>query len=145
MKKLITLLFVITTIFVNSQSLEKLDSVSAYNLYVATNKKQVLTIYETVNKPTYVFYYGDGDVATLNGYEFIMFNTKNDLINFLDLAQRSIIKNNMIIYRVEKNKILLKGVTKHTTEINLNEYKFYLNVESIKDIKYKLNEVENTR
>ena len=112
MKKLITLvIMLLTTIFVNSQSLEKLDSVSAHNLYVATNKKQVLTKYETTPEPTYILFYGDGNVGNLEGYDFITFNTKSDLIIFLDLVQRSIIKSNIIIHRFKKGKIKIQGVT----------------------------------
>ena len=139
MKKLITLvIMLLTTIFVNSQSLEKLDSVSAYNLYVATNKKQVLTKYETTPEPTYILFYGDGNVGNLEGYDFITFNTKSDLIIFLDLVQRSIIKSNIIIHRFEKGKIKIQGVTGQTAEINLNKYKLYLNQYVIKEIKNQL-------
>ncbi len=127
MKKLITLaIMLLTTIFVNSQSLEKLDSVSAHNLYVSTNKKQVLTRYETTPEQTYILFYGDGNVGNLEGYDFITFNTKSDLIIFLDLVQRSIIKSNIIIHRFEKGKIKIQGVTGQTAEINLNKYKLYL-------------------
>ena len=139
MKKLITLvIMLLTTIFVNSQSLEKLDSVSAHNLYVATNKKQVLTKYETTPEPTYILFYGDGNVGNLEGYDFITFNTKSDLIIFLDLVQRSIIKSNIIIHRFEKCKIKIQGVTGQTAEINLNKYKLYLNQYTIKEIKNQL-------
>ena len=128
----------LTTIFVNSQSLEKLDSVSAHNLYVSTNKKQVLTRYETTPEQTYILFYGDGNVGNLEGYDFITFNTKSDLIIFLDLVQRSIIKSNIIIHRVEKGKIKIQGVTGQTAEINLNKYKLYLNQCTIKEIKNQL-------
>ena len=128
----------LTTIFVNSQSLEKLDSVSAHNLYVATNKKQVLTKYETTPEPTYILFYGDGNVGNLEGYDFITFNTKSDLIIFLDLVQRSIIKSNIIIHRFKKGKIKIQGVTGQTAEINLNKYKLYLNQYTIKEIKNQL-------
>ena len=139
MKKLITLvIMLLTTIFVNSQSLEKLDSVSAHNLYVATNKKQVLTKYETTPEPTYILFYGDGNVGNLEGYDFITFNTKSDLIIFLDLVQRSIIKSNIIIHRFKKGKIKIQGVTGQTAEINLNKYKLYLNQYTIKEIKNQL-------
>lgn len=139
MKKLITLaIMLLTTIFVNSQSLEKLDSVSAHNLYVSTNKKQVLTKYETTPEPTYILFYGDGNVGNLEGYDFITFNTKSDLIIFLDLVQRSIIKSNIIIHRFEKGKIKIQGVTGQTAEINLNKYKLYLNQYTIKEIKNQL-------
>lgn len=140
MKNIIILtIAILTTMFVNAQPLQKLDSVSAHNLYVATNKKQVLTKYETGAEPTYIFFYGDGNVGNLEGYDFIVFNTKNDLIVFLDLVQRSIIKSNIIIHRVEKGKIKIQGVTGQTAEINLNKYKFYLNQYTIKDIKKQLN------
>ena len=139
MKKLITLaIMLLTTIFVNSQSLEKLDSVSAHNLYVSTNKKQVLTRYETTPEQTYILFYGDGNVGNLEGYDFITFNTKSDLIIFLDLVQRSIIKSNIIIHRFEKGKIKIQGVTGQTAEINLNKYKLYLNQYTIKEIKNQL-------
>lgn len=139
MRKLITLLFVLTTMFVTSQSLEKLDSVSAYNLYVSTNKKQVLTRYETKNEPTYILFYGDGNVGNLTGYDFIVFNTKNDLLSFLNMVQRSIVKSNLIIHRVEKNKITIKGVTSQAAELNVNKYNFYLNTATINDIRKQLN------
>jgi hypothetical protein len=139
MKKLITLaIMLLTTMFVNSQSLQKLDSVSAHNLYVSTNKKQVLTKYETTPESTYILFYGDGNVGNLEGYDFITFNTKSDLIIFLDLVQRSIIKSNIIIHRVEKGKIKIQGVTGQTAEINLNKYKLYLNQYTIKEIKNQL-------
>ena len=139
MKKLITLaIMLLTTMFVNSQSLQKLDSVSAHNLYVSTNKKQVLTKYETTQESTYILFYGDGNVGNLEGYDFITFNTKSDLIIFLDLVQRSIIKSNIIIHRVEKGKIKIQGVTGQTAEINLNKYKLYLNQYTIKEIKNQL-------
>jgi hypothetical protein len=139
MKKLITLaIMLLTTMFVNSQSLQKLDSVSAHNLYVSTNKKQVLTRYETTPESTYILFYGDGNVGNLEGYDFITFNTKSDLIIFLDLVQRSIIKSNIIIHRVEKGKIKIQGVTGQTAEINLNKYKLYLNQYTIKEIKNQL-------
>jgi hypothetical protein len=139
MKKLTTLaIMLLTTIFVNSQSLQKLDSVSAHNLYVSTNKKQVLTKYETTPESTYILFYGDGNVGNLEGYDFITFNTKSDLIIFLDLVQRSIIKSNIIIHRVEKGKIKIQGVTGQTAEINLNKYKLYLNQYTIKEIKNQL-------
>jgi len=139
MKKLTTLaIMLLTTMFVNSQSLQKLDSVSAHNLYVSTNKKQVLTRYETTPESTYILFYGDGNVGNLEGYDFITFNTKSDLIIFLDLVQRSIIKSNIIIHRVEKGKIKIQGVTGQTAEINLNKYKLYLNQYTIKEIKNQL-------
>lgn len=139
MKKLISLIFVLTSIFVNSQSLEKLDSVSAYNLYVSTNKKQVLTKYETKDEPTYILFYGDGNVGNLTGYDFIVFNTKNDLLSFLNMTQRSIVRSNLIIHRIEKNKIIIKGVTNQTAELNVNKYNFYLNTTTINDIRKQLN------
>ena len=105
MKTITTILFLLTTMFVNSQSLEKLDSVSAQNLYVSTNKKQVLTKYDTKNVPTYILFYGDGNVGNLEGYEFIYFKDKDELLVFLNMVQRSIIKSNIIIHKIEKNKI----------------------------------------
>jgi hypothetical protein len=139
MKKLTTILCLLTTMFVNSQSFEKLDSVSAYNLYVSTNKKQVLTRYETDTDPTYILFYGNGNVGNLTGYDFIVFNTKDDLIAFLNMVERSIIKSNLIIHRVESNKIRINGVTNQTAELNLNKYNFYLNKSSINDILKQLN------
>lgn len=140
MKKIfITTVILLTTLFVNSQSLVELDSVSAHNLYVSTNKKQVLTKYDTKMEPTYILFYGDGNVSNLEGYSFILFKTKTDLILFLDLVQRSIIKSNTIIHKIEKNKVIIEGVTGQTAEINLNKYNFYLNKETIKDIKNQLN------
>lgn len=140
MKKIfITTVILLTTLFVNSQSLVELDSVSAHNLYVSTNKKQVLTKYDTKIEPTYILFYGDGNVSNLEGYSFILFKTKTDLILFLDLVQRSIIKSNTIIHKIEKNKVIIEGVTGQTAEINLNKYNFYLNKETIKDIKTQLN------
>lgn len=140
MKLLTTILCLLTTLFVRSQSLEKLDSVSAYNLYVSTNKKQVLTKYETGNEPVYILFYGDGNVGNLNGYDFIVFNTKNDLIVFLNMVQRSILKSNIIIHRIERNKIKIQGVTGQTAELNIKKYNFYLNSASINDINKQLNE-----
>lgn len=141
MKKIITFVcMLMLTSFVNSQSLEKLDSTSAYNLYVSTNKKQVLTRYETECEPTYILFYGNGNVSNLNGYDFVVFETKNELLGFLNMVQRSILKSNMIIHRVENNKIIIKGVTGQTAELNLNKYNFYLNKSSINDIKRQLNE-----
>lgn len=135
MKKLfIITIMLLTTLFVNSQNLQKLDSVRAYNLYVSTNKKQVLTRYETDTEPTYILFYGDGNVGNLTGYDFIVFNTKNDLIAFLNMVERSIIKSNLIIHRVERNKIKIKGVTSQTAELNVNKYNFYLNNATINDI-----------
>lgn len=139
MKKLTTILCLLTTMFVNSQSFEKLDSVSAYNLYVSTNKKQVLTRYETDTDPTYILFYGNGNVGNLTGYDFIVFNTKDDLIVFLNMVERSIIKSNLIIHRVESNKIRINGVTNQTAELNLNKYNFYLNKSCINDILKQLN------
>ena len=139
MKKLTTILCLLTTMFVNSQSFEKLDSVSAYNLYVSTNKKQVLTRYETDTDPTYILFYGNGNVGNLTGYDFIVFNTKDDLIAFLNMVERSIIKSNLIIHRVESNKIRINGVTNQTAELNLNKYNFYLNKSCINDILKQLN------
>ena len=105
---------------------------------MSTNKKQVLTRYETTPEQTYILFYGDGNVGNLEGYDFITFNTKSDLIIFLDLVQRSIIKSNIIIHRVEKGKIKIQGVTGQTAEINLNKYKLYLNQYTIKEIKNQL-------
>ena len=76
MKKLTTILFLLTTLFVNSQSLKHLDYVSAANLYVSTNKKQVLTRYETSPNPSFILFYGNGDVSNLENYDFVIFNTK---------------------------------------------------------------------
>ena len=140
MNKILTLMFILTTMFVNSQSLEKLDSVSAYNLYVSTNKKQVLTKYETKNEPTFILFYGNGNVGNLEGYEFVVFNTKNELVSFLNMVQRSIIKSNLIIHRIDNDKIKIKGVTSQTAELNVNKYNFYLNSTNIKDIKKQLEE-----
>jgi len=138
MKTLSTILFLLTTLFVNSQSLKHLDSVSASNLYVSTNKKQVLTRYETLPEPSFILYYGDGNVSNLTNYDFIVFNTKNELLGFLNMADRSIVKHKMIIHHMEKNNIKIKGVTSHTAELNINKYEFYLNDEKIKDIRKQL-------
>ena len=138
MKTIITLLFLLTTLFVNSQSLKHLDSVSASNLYVSTNKKQVLTKYETSPEPTFILFYGNGNVSNLENYDFITFNNKNELLGFLNMVDRSIVKGKMIIHHMEKNKIKTKGVTSHTAELNVNKYNFYLNDASIKDIKKQL-------
>lgn len=139
MKKIITLVSVLlTTMVVNSQSLNHLDSVSASNLYVSTNKKQVLTKYETNPEQTFIFYYGNGNVANLTNYDFIVFNNENELLGFLNMVERSIVKRKMIIHHMEKDNIRLKGVTDHTAELNIKKYEFYLNDESIKDIRNQL-------
>ena len=44
----------------------------------------------------------------------------------------------MIIHHMEKDNIKMKGVTSHTAELNVNKYEFYLNDESIKDIRKQL-------
>jgi hypothetical protein len=135
MKKLaLTVLLLLRCFTSNSQSLEKLDSVSAYNLYVATNKKQVLTKYETQGEPTYILFYGNGNTRNLNGYEFVVFNNKIELITFLNMVQRSIIKSNIVIHKVEKNKIRIEGVTGQTASLNIGKHNFYLNKSSINDI-----------
>jgi hypothetical protein len=135
MKTLIlTVLLLLKCFTSNSQSLEKLDSVSAYNLYVATNKKQVLTKYETQGEPTYILFYGNGNTRNLNGYEFVVFNNKIELITFLNMVQRSIIKSNIVIHKVEKNKIRIEGVTGQTASLNIGKHNFYLNKSSINDI-----------
>lgn len=135
MKKLtLTVLLLLKCFISNSQSLEKLDSVSAYNLYVSTNKKQVLTRYETQTEPTYILFYGNGNVRNLNGYEFIVFNNKIELITFLNMIQRSIVKSNIIIHKVEKNKIRIEGVTGQTASLDMGKHNFYLNQSAINDI-----------
>jgi hypothetical protein len=135
MKKLaLTVLLLLRCFTSNSQSLEKLDSVSAYNLYVATNKKQVLTKYETQGEPTYILFYGNGNPGNLNGYEFVVFNNKIELITFLNMIQRSIIKSNIVIHKIEKNKIQIEGVTGQTASLNIGKHNFYLNKSSINDI-----------
>jgi hypothetical protein len=135
MKKLaLTVLLLLRCFTSNSQSLEKLDSVSAYNLYVATNKKQVLTKYETQGEPTYILFYGNGNTRNLNGYEFVVFNNKIELITFLNMVQRSIIKSNIVIHKIEKNKIRIEGVTGQTASLNIGKHNFYLNKSSINDI-----------
>lgn len=135
MKKLIlTVLLLLRCFTSNSQSLEKLDSVSAYNIYVATNKKQVLTKYETQGEPTYILFYGNGNTGNLNGYEFVVFNNKIELITFLNMVQRSIIKSNIVIHKIEKNKIQIEGVTGQTASLNIGKHNFYLNKSSINDI-----------
>lgn len=138
MKTITTILFLLTTMFVNSQSLKHLDCVSASNLYVSTNKKQVLTKYETSPEPSFILFYGNGDVSNLENYDFIVFNTKNELLGFLNMIDRSIVKRKMIIHHMEKDNIKMKGVTSHTAELNVNKYEFYLNDESIKDIRKQL-------
>ena len=140
MKTITTILFLLTTMFVNSQSLNHLDSVSASNLYVSTNKKQILSRYETLPEPTFILFYGDGNVSNLKNYDYIVFNTKNDLLGFLNITERSIIKNKTITHIMEKNKIKMDGVTSQTAELNVNKYYFYLNVASINDIKKQLND-----
>ena len=138
MKTILTTLLLLTTLFVNSQSLKHLDCVSASNLYVSTNKKQVLTKYETSPEPSFILFYGNGDVSNLENYDFIVFNTKNELLGFLNMIDRSIVKRKMIIHHMEKDNIKMKGVTSHTAELNVNKYEFYLNDESIKDIRKQL-------
>jgi hypothetical protein len=138
MKKLTTILFLLTTLFVNSQSLKHLDCVSAANLYVSTNKKQVLTRYETSPNPSFILFYGNGDVSNLENYDFVVFNTKDELLGFLNMVERSILKSKVIIHHMEKEKIKIKGVTSHTAELNLNKYDFYLNDASIKEIRKQL-------
>ena len=140
MKTITTILFLLTTMFVNSQSLNHLDSVSASNLYVSTNKKQILSRYETLPEPTFILFYGDGNVSNLKNYDYIVFNTKNDLLGFLNITERTIIKNKTITHIMEKNKIKMDGVTSQTAELNVNKYYFYLNVASINDIKKQLND-----
>ena len=140
MKTITTILFLLTTMFVNSQSLNHLDCVSASNLYVSTNKKQVLTKYETSPEPMFILFYGDGEVSNLKNYDYIVFNTKSDLLGFLNITERSIIKNKTITHIMEKNKIKMDGVTSQTAELNVNKYYFYLNVTSINDIKKQLND-----
>ena len=135
MKKLtLTVLLLLKCFTSNSQSLEKLDSVSAYNLYVSTNKKQVLTRYETQTEPTYILFFGNGNVRNLNGYEFIVFNNKIELITFLNMIQRSIVKSNIVIHKVEKNKIRIEGVTGQTASLDIGKHNFYLNQSAINDI-----------
>lgn len=138
MKTITTILFLLTALFVNSQSLKHLDSVSASNLYVSTNKKQVLTKYETRPEPTFILFYGNGNVSNLENYDFITFNTKNELLGFLNMVERSIVKRKMIIHHMDKDNVRFKGVTSHTSEINVNKYDFYLNDASIKDIRKQL-------
>jgi len=138
MKKMLTLLLTLTCFIVNSQSLKHLDCVSASNLYVSTNKKQVLTKYETSPEASFILFYGDGNVSNLENYDFIVFNTKNELLGFLNMVERSILKSKVIIHHMEKNNIKMKGVTSHTAELNVNKYEFYLNDESIKEIRKQL-------
>jgi hypothetical protein len=140
MKTITTILFLLTTMFVNSQSLNHLDYVSASNLYVSTNKKQVLTKYETSPEPMFILFYGDGEVSNLKNYDYIVFNTKSDLLGFLNITERSILKNKTITHIMEKNKVKMEGVTSQTAELNVNKYYFYLNVASINDIKKQLND-----
>jgi hypothetical protein len=140
MKTITTILFLLTTMFVNSQSLNHLDYVSASNLYVSTNKKQVLTKYETSPEPMFILFYGDGEVSNLKNYDYIVFNTKSDLLGFLNITERSILKNKTITHIMEKNKVKMEGVTIQTAELNVNKYYFYLNVTSINDIKKQLND-----
>ena len=140
MKTITTILFLLTTMFVNSQSLSHLDYVSASNLYVSTNKKQVLTKYETSPEPMFILFYGDGEVSNLKNYDYIVFNTKSDLLGFLNITERSILKNKTITHIMEKNKVKMEGVTSQTAELNVNKYYFYLNVASINDIKKQLND-----
>lgn len=140
MKTITTILFLLTTMFVNSQSLKHLDSVSASNLYVSTNKKQILSRYETLPEPTFILFYGDGNVSNLKNYDYIVFNTKNELLGFLNITERSILKNKTIMYNMDKNKIKMDGVTSQTSELNIKKYYFYLNVASINDIKKQLGE-----
>lgn len=140
MKTITTILFLLTTMFVNSQSLNHLDSVSASNLYVSTNKKQILSRYETLPEPTFILFYGDGNVSNLKNYDYIVFNTKNELLGFLNITERSILKNKTIMYNMDKNKIKMDGVTSQTSELNIKKYYFYLNVASINDIKKQLGE-----
>ena len=140
MKTITTILFLLTTMFVNSQSLSHLDYVCASNLYVSTNKKQVLTKYETSPEPMFILFYGDGEVSNLKNYDYIVFNTKSDLLGFLNITERSILKNKTITHIMEKNKVKMEGVTSQTAELNVNKYYFYLNVASINDIKKQLND-----
>lgn len=141
MKKIfITTVILLTTLFVNSQSLQKLDSVSAHNLYVSTNKKQVLTKYETSPEPMFILFYGDGNVTNLENYDRIVFNTKGELLGFLNITERSILKNKIITYNMDKNKIKMDGVTSQTAELNIKKYYFYLSVASISDIRKQLSE-----
>jgi hypothetical protein len=140
MKTITTILFLLTTMFVDSQSLNHLDYVSASNLYVSTNKKQVLTKYETSPEPMFILFYGDGEVSNLKNYDYIVFNTKSDLLGFLNITERSILKNKTITHIMEKNKVKMEGVTSQTAELNVNKYYFYLNVASINDIKKQLND-----
>ncbi len=138
MKTILTTLLLLTTLFVNSQSLKHLDYVSASNLYVSTNKKQVLTKYETSPEPMFILFYGDGEVSNLKNYDYIVFNTKSDLLGFLNITERSILKNKTITHIMEKNKVKMEGVTSQTAELNVNKYYFYLNIISINDIKKQL-------
>lgn len=138
MKKMLTLLLTLTCFIVNSQSLKHLDYVSASNLYVSTNKKQVLTKYETSPEPSFILFYGDGNVSNLENYDFIVFNTKNELLGFLNMVERSILKGKVIIHHMDKEKIKMKGVTSHTAELNVNKYDFYLNEANIKEIRKQL-------
>lgn len=138
MKTIFTTLFLLTSLFVNSQLLQKLDSVSASNLYVSTNKKQVLTKYETSPEPTFILFYGDGNVSNLKNYDYIVFNTKNELLGFLNITERSIIKNKLITYNMTKDKVRMEGVTRQTAELSIKKYYFYLTTVSINDIRNQL-------
>lgn len=139
MKKIfITTIILLITLFVNSQSLQRLDSVSAFNLYVSTNKKQVLTKYETTPEPMFILFYGDGNVSNLKNYDHIVFNTKNDLLGFLNITERSILKNKVITHNMDKDKIKMEGVTNQTAELTIKKYYFYLNILSINDIRKQL-------
>lgn len=140
MKTILTTLLLLTTFFVNSQSLQRLDSVSAFNLYVSTNKKQVLTKYETSPEPMFILFYGDGNVSNLENYEHIIFNSKNELLGFLNITERSIIKNKIITHNMDKDKIKMEGVTDQTAELTIKKYYFYLNIISINDIRKQLTE-----
>lgn len=139
MKKMLTLLLTLTCFIVNSQITKELDSVSAYNEYAATSKKCVLTKYETKKDPTFILFFGEGNIRNLEGYQRIVFVNENELRIFLDMVIRAIDKDKLIQYVMDKGTITIKGVTKQTALLRLGEYEYYFNKGDVNNVLKQLN------
>ena len=128
MKKIIlSILFTLPT-FLFSQNYKELDSVSANNVYYSTNKKFFITEYLTEPESHFVFFIKDSI-----DYNYVYFQSKNEIVGLISMVMRSIEKQKDIIYNGNKEFTII-SITKNISKIKVGDFIFSMDRRTVEDI-----------
>jgi hypothetical protein len=128
MKKIIlTLLLTIPTL-IFSQNYKELDSVSAGNIYFSTNKKIYITEYLTEPESRFVFFVKDS-----TDYNYVYFQSKNEIVGLISMVIRSIEKQKDVIYNGSKEFTII-SITKNISKIKVGDFIFSMDRRTAEDI-----------